>query len=220
MPETSGTELLAQVKEKYPNTIRVILTGYTDVDSITESINKGHIYKFFLKPWNDHNLKLEIRQALEQYDLIEANRQLDQTVLRQNEELKKINENLESMVQERTRELNLRNKALEFSHAILEDLPLPIVGISSDAMIVLLNQKAQRLTNEGQPFVVGNKIEAYLEKEVMEKIHRCLNDEKLVTLKNCRLTNQRFKIELIPLSGRFRGRGLIMTFKHDSNSAQ
>ena len=77
MPEMSGTEFLAALKTKYPDVLRIILSGYTDVDSITESINKGHIYKFLLKPWNDHNLKLEIKQALEQYDLIQANKKLD-----------------------------------------------------------------------------------------------------------------------------------------------
>ena len=77
MPSMNGTEFLAKVKKRYPNILRIILTGYTDVDSITESINKGHIYKFFLKPWNDHTLMLEIRQALEQYDLQQANKLLE-----------------------------------------------------------------------------------------------------------------------------------------------
>ncbi len=58
MPEMSGTEFLARVWENYPDVIRIVLTGYTDVDSITESITKGQSYKFFLKPWNDQNLNL------------------------------------------------------------------------------------------------------------------------------------------------------------------
>ena len=53
MPEMTGAQFLAQAKELFPDAIRIILTGYTEVDSITEAINKGHIYKFFLKPWND-----------------------------------------------------------------------------------------------------------------------------------------------------------------------
>ncbi len=80
MPEMSGTEFLAKVKENYPDAIRIVLTGYTDVDSITESINKGHIYKFILKPWNDHNLKLEIKQGLEQYDLMQSNKRLNHSL--------------------------------------------------------------------------------------------------------------------------------------------
>ena len=87
MPEMSGTEFFAQVKIRYPDVIRVILSGYTDVDSITESINKGHIYKFLLKPWNDQNLKMEIKQALEQYDLIQTNKKLHAKVIVQNKEL-------------------------------------------------------------------------------------------------------------------------------------
>ncbi len=50
MPGMSGTEFLAKVKENYQEVIRIVLSGYTEVDSITESINKGHIYKFMLKP--------------------------------------------------------------------------------------------------------------------------------------------------------------------------
>ena len=113
MPKVSGTEFLAQVKERHPDSIRIILTGYTDVDSITESINKGHIYKFFLKPWNDQGLKLEIKKALEQYDLIQANKKLNKKVGEQNLALKKINENLEMLVKERTMELEIQNQDLE-----------------------------------------------------------------------------------------------------------
>jgi len=61
MPGMSGTEFLAIVREKYPDIFRIVLTGYTEVDAITEAINKGHIYKFILKPWNDQNLILDIR---------------------------------------------------------------------------------------------------------------------------------------------------------------
>ena len=77
----SGTEFLAKVKENYPEVIRIVLSGYTEVDSITESINKGHIYKFMLKPWNDHTLKLEIKQALEQNDLMQVNKTLHEKLI-------------------------------------------------------------------------------------------------------------------------------------------
>ena len=62
MPEMSGVDFLSQVRVKYPEIIRIILSGYTDVNSITDAINKGHIYKFLLKPWDEQNLLLEIRQ--------------------------------------------------------------------------------------------------------------------------------------------------------------
>ena len=51
MPEMSGTEFLSKVKGMYPNTVRIILSGYTDLDTVTEAVNRGAIYKFLTKPW-------------------------------------------------------------------------------------------------------------------------------------------------------------------------
>lgn len=64
MPEMRGTEFLSRVKELYPATVRMILSGYADPSSITEAINRGAVYKYLLKPWDDAVLKQEIRNAL------------------------------------------------------------------------------------------------------------------------------------------------------------
>jgi len=63
MPEMSGTEFFARVRQLYPNTIRIVLTGYTDLDSVTGAINRGAIYKFLTKPWDDDQLREQIRDA-------------------------------------------------------------------------------------------------------------------------------------------------------------
>ncbi len=63
MPEMSGTEFFARVKQLHPDTIRIVLTGYTDLDSVTGAINHGAIYKFLTKPWDDDQLREEIREA-------------------------------------------------------------------------------------------------------------------------------------------------------------
>lgn len=68
MPEMNGTEFLSRVKEIYPDTIRIVLSGYTDIDSVTDAINRGSIYKFLTKPWDDEQLRGEIRQAFLHYD--------------------------------------------------------------------------------------------------------------------------------------------------------
>ncbi|SEH74839.1 PAS domain S-box-containing protein/diguanylate cyclase (GGDEF) domain-containing protein [Rheinheimera pacifica] len=67
MPGISGTEFFSQVKDMYPDTIRIVLSGYTDLRSVTEAINKGAIYKFMTKPWQDDELRSEIKQAFAQY---------------------------------------------------------------------------------------------------------------------------------------------------------
>ena len=63
MPDMSGTEFFARVRQLHPATMRIVLTGYTDVDSVTAAINRGAIYKFLTKPWDDDELRDQIRQA-------------------------------------------------------------------------------------------------------------------------------------------------------------
>ena len=63
MPEMSGTEFLSRVRQLYPETIRIVLTGYTDLESVTGAINRGAIYKFLTKPWDDDLLREQIREA-------------------------------------------------------------------------------------------------------------------------------------------------------------
>lgn len=63
MPEMSGTEFFARVRQLYPDTIRIVLTGYTDLDSVTDAINRGAIYKFLTKPWDGDILREQIREA-------------------------------------------------------------------------------------------------------------------------------------------------------------
>lgn len=210
MPQTSGTEFFAVVKERYPDVLRIILSGYTDVDSITESINKGHIYKFFLKPWNDQGLKLEINQALEQYDLIQTNKKLHEKVLEQNEELMKINENLEMLVKERTTELEIQNQALELSREILEVLPFPIIGISQEEMIVMINQEAQALSDNGKGIELGKNLLDYFSSDVEEKVTTALEINTPQAFKNGQLAGVSYDMDCIPLSGRFRGKGVVL----------
>jgi DNA-binding NtrC family response regulator len=68
MPDISGTEFLSQVKALYPETIRLVLSGYTDLKTVTEAINLGSIYKFLTKPWDDDELRREIREAFRAYE--------------------------------------------------------------------------------------------------------------------------------------------------------
>ena len=219
MPEMSGTDFMAKVKTEHPDTMRIILTGYTDVDSITESINKGHVYKFLLKPWNDQNLKLEINQALEQYELVQANKRLHEQVLQQNEELTKMNENLEFLVKERTKDLKVQHQALELSQTILEDLSIPIIGVGVEGMIVLMNREAQSLYAIGNGFGIGDSMQNYFSSEVTKKMTEALTKNLAQTIKGYQLSDTAFDIDLTPLSGKFSGKGLVITFKPSGRSS-
>lgn len=70
MPNMSGTELLSLTAAKYPNTMRIILTGYTDVEDLVDAINGGQVFKYVTKPWNADDLKAIVQQALEAHNLL------------------------------------------------------------------------------------------------------------------------------------------------------
>lgn len=63
MPQMSGTEFLARAKTLYPDTIRIVLSGYTELSAVTDAINHGAIYQFLTKPWNDEMLRDNVRRA-------------------------------------------------------------------------------------------------------------------------------------------------------------
>ena len=76
MPGMTGSEFLARVRKEHPATIRIILTGQASLAAAIRAINEGEVYRFFTKPCNDQDLRITIRQALQQRDLAQQSRQL------------------------------------------------------------------------------------------------------------------------------------------------
>jgi CheY-like chemotaxis protein len=70
MPEMKGTEFLSRTVPQFPDTMRIILTGFTDVEDLVEAINSGQVYKYITKPWDPNELKLVVQRAAETYELL------------------------------------------------------------------------------------------------------------------------------------------------------
>lgn len=87
MPEKTGVEFLESIIEKYPDPIRILVTGYSDIDAVISAVNKGQIYKYIQKPWETEYMKNLIDKAYEVYSLRKENKELMKTVLRINEQL-------------------------------------------------------------------------------------------------------------------------------------
>ncbi|MGB2804666.1 MAG: response regulator [Candidatus Zixiibacteriota bacterium] len=85
MPIMNGVEFLAQAKERNPDALRIMLTGHADVKAMMDAIDQGEVYRFLLKPWNDDELRITIKQALEFYYVQKENKSLIRTVKRQNQ---------------------------------------------------------------------------------------------------------------------------------------
>lgn len=77
MPGMSGIELLKRTTSIRPHMVRIILTGYTDVESLVEAINSGQVYRYVTKPWNNDDLRLTVKRALAHYETNKARHELE-----------------------------------------------------------------------------------------------------------------------------------------------
>jgi response regulator RpfG family c-di-GMP phosphodiesterase len=213
MPQMSGISFLAKVRETYPDTIRILLTGYTEIDSIKASVNEGHVYKFLLKPWNDDDLKQEIRKALERYDLLEANQALHLMVAAKNKELEKINKDLETIIKQRTRELELQNQALELTRVLFKWLPMAAMGVSYDRTIILINREAEKLKIHDRMVIVGNSLADYFFKDTMKKMLPVFESQINQVQFDITLNGHMYALTLSALTGRFVGKGFILCLR-------
>ncbi|MBI4715342.1 MAG: response regulator [Nitrospirae bacterium] len=94
MPAMDGVKFLREAQAIHPDSIRIILSGYAEGGAVISAINEGGVYKFLTKPWEDDQLRVEIRRALERYDLARNNQGLLEEIRRQNEELVQLNRRL------------------------------------------------------------------------------------------------------------------------------
>lgn len=148
MPGMTGSELLNKAKELYPDTVRIMLSGYTDLGSVTDAINTGAIFKFLTKPWDDDLLRANIEEAFTYRELHHENQRLAL-------ELAEANRDLERRVDEKTREALLSVRTLKVAQEVLERLPVGVVGMDADGTIVVVNKMAQELLHLGGGRLAG-----------------------------------------------------------------
>lgn len=123
MPDENGDQVLLHAHEVLPNAHRIALSGYADTELILSSINKGHVERFFLKPWDDEILRETVKKCVWQYGAALENRRLESLVYEKNEELQQVNASLEDAVAKRTEALHRAAKRIHESiFSILEML--------------------------------------------------------------------------------------------------
>lgn len=120
MPVMDGARFLEQARLNKPEAVRILLTGYADIESTIAAINQGQIYRYINKPWDDNEIVLLVRDALERRRLERENGHLNSVVERQNAELRELNAGLEQKVAERTAELNKAISYVKSAHARLK----------------------------------------------------------------------------------------------------
>jgi response regulator RpfG family c-di-GMP phosphodiesterase len=113
MPAMTGAEFLEKSRQLCPDAVRIILTGYADIEAAIGAINRGGAYRYVSKPWNDGDLLIVVKDAFEKYRLVREHKYLTELTIQQNEELKKWSTELELYVQQHTIDLTKQNKELK-----------------------------------------------------------------------------------------------------------
>lgn len=145
MPAMTGVEFLRQARKKYPDTIRIILSGYTELQYITDAINEGAIYKFLTKPWDDDQLRANIEEAFHYKEMADENRRLSQQIQQANLELAQANRQLANMLEEKQMQIVRDEASLSIVREVLQYVPLPVIALDSEDVIVFINSFAEEI---------------------------------------------------------------------------
>ena len=116
MPDMDGINFLSEVSKRWPDTVRIMLTGCEDQSVAIQAINSGAVNRYLSKPWDDEVLKSELSAAFKIHRLGHEKRHLEEVTYRQNEELKQLNETLEERVAARTMEIEQTSDMLDLAY--------------------------------------------------------------------------------------------------------
>lgn len=180
MPEMNGVEFLREVYKRWPGTVRIVLSGYADASATVEAINEGHIYKFVPKPWNDDDLLVTIKNAIERYTLYALNRELTEELMLKNDELIKLNANLGDLIAERSQSLEFTAGSLALHHSLLNAMPVGVLGIDPDNMIVMCNASCASFCGDNN-IAVGAGADEVVPDDVKRFIGRVKNEKQTVS---------------------------------------
>lgn len=159
MPGMMGVEFLRRVKTLHPQTVRMVLSGYTELQSITDAINEGAIYKFLTKPWDDELLRANIEEAFRYKEMADENRRLGAEVQAVNEQLGLANARLVQTLAEKERRIERNEMTLDIAQEALQCIPFPVLGVDDDDVVVFANIEAEKLLGGGGPLLGSDAVD-------------------------------------------------------------
>ncbi|HWI11121.1 MAG TPA: EAL domain-containing protein [Burkholderiaceae bacterium] len=145
MPGMTGVEFLRRAKELYPQTVRMTLSGYTELQSIADAINEGAVYKFLTKPWDDERLRAHVNEAFRHKEIADDNRELGARLQAAHDELATVNARLHRLTDMQLQQIRRDEVRLLSAHELLEGIPTPVIGFDVEGVVAYLNADAHEL---------------------------------------------------------------------------
>lgn len=165
MPGMTGVEFLRRAKELYPETVRMVLSGYTELQSITDAVNEGAIYRFLTKPWDDERLIVHVQEAFAHKEMADENKRLASEVITASEALASANDRLELVLSNQQHQMDQETARANSVRDLVDMLPVPLLGIDPDGTIVLANKEAQRALGQ-RTALLGEPASAVLQQDL------------------------------------------------------
>lgn len=205
MPGMNGVEFLRTAKITYPDTVRIVLSGYTELQSVTDAINEGAVYRFLTKPWEDQLLRDHIEEAFQHKEMADENRRLNLQVRTANQSLATANRQLEELLQQQRQQIMRDEASLDIVREALQHVPLPVIGLDDDNMVAFANDAAQNLFEGAGPILGSDATQ--LIPELLHATQDTGEDERCIV----KLNGALFQVVTRSMGQGSQSRGKLMT---------
>ncbi len=148
MPGMTGVEFLSIVKERHPDTMRMVLSGYTELKSVTDAINEGAVFRFLTKPWDDEKLRECVKEAFQYKHFSDDNRQLSLKAQASNFELAAANRQLATIINKKQNQLAIHSQSLEIVREALRHTSVAMLGLDDTHLVAFINEAAIQLFSD------------------------------------------------------------------------
>ena len=161
MPGMIGADFLRAAKGLYPETIRIMLSGYTELQSVTDAVNEGAIYKFLTKPWDDEQLRGHIAEAFRLKEIADDNERLNLELRTANYALASANRKMEELLRQKQQQITRDEISLNVARELLQFVPLAVLGLDDEGMVAFVNGAADQVFRQ-RGALLGNEASLFL----------------------------------------------------------
>lgn len=201
MPGMLGADFLRKARLLYPQTMRIMLSGYTELQAVTDAVNEGAIFKFLTKPWDDQQLRAHIAEAFRLKGIDDDNARLNEQLREANLALAVANDAMQALLRQQQHQISRDEVSLGIARELLQFLPLPVLGLDEDGMIAFINAAASALFERGAA-LLGS--EASLALPMLFEPHA--GAQRLIVI-----DGRTYAVALHAMGARSRSRGSLVT---------